>query len=151
MAKVNSFEELEVWQRAINLCELIYKQTNISALNKDFSLRDQIRRSAISISSNIAEGFERESTNQVLYFLIIAKGSCGELRTQLYLANKIGYLENEIHENLKQQCFTISKQLGSFIKYLRSIKHQKSSKLSEPTQPYKLKKPPQPTKPSKPI
>jgi four helix bundle protein len=151
MAKVNSFEELEVWQRAINLCELIYKQTNISALNKDFSLRDQIRRSAISISSNIAEGFERESTNQFLYFLIIAKGSCGELRTQLYLANKIGYLESEIHEDLKHQCLTISKQLGSFIKYLRSIKLQKSSKLSEPTQPYKLKKPSQPTKPLKPV
>lgn len=102
MAKISSFEDIEVWKKSVTLCEKIYLLSEKSPLNKDFELRDQIRRSAISIlPSKIAEGFERESNNQFIYFLIIAKGSCGELR---------------------EGCLTISKQLSNFIKYLKSTK-----------------------------
>jgi four helix bundle protein len=130
MAKVNSFEELEVWKKAVELCELVYIQTNNSSLNKDFALRDQLRKSAISIPSNIAEGFEREGNNQFIYFLIIAKGSCGELRTQLYLTEKIGYIDAKIHDLLKQKCLVISKQLSNFIKYLKTTQQNSSKPLS---------------------
>ncbi|MBA3680543.1 MAG: four helix bundle protein [Bacteroidetes bacterium] len=129
MAKISSFEELEAWKKAVELCELVYNQTNNPTLNKDFALRDQLRKSAISIPSNIAEGFEREGNSQFIYFLVIAKGSCGELRTQLYLTQKIGYIDNETHELLKEKCITISKQLSNFIKYLKSAQ-QNSSKPS---------------------
>ena len=81
MAKVDKIEDVVVWQLAIELTNAIYTITNNNVFNKDFALRDQIRKSAISIPSNIAEGFERNSTNQFLYFLVIAKGSAGELRT----------------------------------------------------------------------
>lgn len=122
MAKISSFEDIEVWRKAVELCEKIYLLSDKSPLNKDFGLRDQIRRSAISIPSNIAEGFERESNNQFIYFLIIAKGSCGELRTQLFLAMKIKHIDEEIHNELRENCLTISKQLSNFIKYLKSTK-----------------------------
>ena len=122
MAKVSSFEELEVWQKGVELSELVYNITNTTALNKDFALRDQLRKSAISIPSNIAEGFERESNNQFIYFLIIAKGSCGELRTQIYLTYKIGIIDIKTHDLLKDKCLVISKQLSNFIKYLKSTK-----------------------------
>lgn len=128
MAKISSFEDIEVWKKAVELCEKVYLLTDQTALNKDFGLRDQIRRSAISIPSNIAEGFERESNNQFIYFLIIAKGSCGELRTQLYLAMKIKHIDEQIHNALREECLVISKQLSNFIKYLKTTKIKNQSK-----------------------
>lgn len=83
MARIDSFEDLEVWKSAMDLAEMVYKLTNTTELSKDFGLRDQIRRSAVSVPSNISEGFERNANNQFIYFLVIAKGSCGECRTQL--------------------------------------------------------------------
>lgn len=82
MAKIERFEDLEVWKDAMLLCESTYKLTNEKSFSVDFALKDQIRRSAISVPSNISEGFERDAKNQFIYFLVIAKGSCGELRTQ---------------------------------------------------------------------
>jgi four helix bundle protein len=122
MAKISSFEDIEVWKKAVELCEKVYLLSENSTLNKDFGLRDQIRRSAISIPSNIAEGFERESNNQFIYFLVIAKGSCGELRTQLFLAMKIKHIDEKKHDELREDCLVISKQLSNFIKYLKSTK-----------------------------
>ena len=122
MSKISSFEDIEVWKKSVELCEKIYLLTENSSLKQDFGLRDQIRRSAISIPSNIAEGFERESNNQFIYFLIIAKGSCGELRTQLFLSMKIKHIDELTHSALREDCLTISKQLSNFIKYLKSTK-----------------------------
>lgn len=136
MPTVETFEELDVWQNAMNLCKVVYTLTNNTEIKTDFPLRDQLRKSAISIPSNIAEGFERESNNQFIYFLIIAKGSCGELRTQLILAYNLGLLGEEAFVELKNNCVTISKQLSSFIKYLRTTKRtelSKPSKLSKPS------------------
>ncbi|MFN5786758.1 MAG: four helix bundle protein, partial [Flavobacteriia bacterium] len=98
MGKIKSFEDLEVWQLSMSLCTEIYELTNTDLFSKDFGLKEQIRRSAISIPSNISEGFERDSKNQFLYFLSISKGSCGELRTQLNIAFNLNYLEKKKFE-----------------------------------------------------
>ena len=89
-------------------------------LSRDFGLKDQIRRSAVSIPSNIAEGYERKSNIEFIRFLYIAKGSAGELRTQLYLAKDLDYINEEIFKNLISKSEDISKSLSGFIKYLQS-------------------------------
>jgi four helix bundle protein len=122
MATIKSFEEIESWINSSNLCVKIYEITKRDSFTKDYSLKDQIRRSAISIPSNIAEGFERESINSFIYFLLIAKGSCGELRTQLHLAYNLKYIEEKEYSNLVSDCLVISKQLSGFITYLRGVK-----------------------------
>lgn len=122
MSKIERFEDMAVWSSSMTLCIDIYGLTNEGLFTKDFSLKDQIRRSAISIPSNISEGFERNSNNQFIYFLVIAKGSCGELRTQLRIAFNLNYIVNEEYEKLNAQCLSISKQSGGFITYLREIK-----------------------------
>lgn len=93
--------------------------------SKDFSLKDQIRRSAISVSSNIAEGFERDNKKQFLYFLLIAKGSCGELRTQLKIAQMLNYVEPDEFATMNEKCVSTSKQLAGFINYLKNYKSDK--------------------------
>lgn len=121
MGKIKSFEDLEVWQLSMSLCTEIYSLTNSELFSKDYGLKDQIRRSAISIPSNISEGFERDSKNQFLYFLAISKGSCGELRTQLNIAFNLYYLDEKKFEELKVKCIETSKQLAGFSKYLKSF------------------------------
>lgn len=87
--KIEKFEDLEVWKISMNLSVLIYRALKDC---KDFGLRDQIQWSSVSIPSNIAEGFERKSNKEYIYFLHISKGSCAELRTQLYLSEKVGII-----------------------------------------------------------
>jgi four helix bundle protein len=123
MGKIERFEDLEVWQAGMNLCLAIYELTNSTEFSKDFALRDQVRKSAISVPSNIAEGFERDSNRQFLYFLVIAKASCGELRTQLYIAKKQHYITTELYNSLFEQCISVSKQLKGFINYLKNYKN----------------------------
>jgi len=84
-----NFEELKVWRKSKDLAVAIFR---IFADSKDFGFKDQITRSALSVPSNIAEGFERESNKELIRFLYIAKGSCGELRTQIIIAKEIGYI-----------------------------------------------------------
>ena len=102
------------------LVKNIYALTNNKMFSKDFSFKDQIRRSSISIPSNIAEGYERKSNVEFIRFLFIAKGSAGELRTQLYIANDLGYIDDKTFNNLIKQSEDISKSLSGFIKYLQS-------------------------------
>ena len=121
MAKLNSFEEIIAWQKARELNAEIYKITIENALfSKDYGLRDQMRRASISVSSNIAEGFERETTKEFIRFLYIAKASAGEFRSQLYLALDLGYLSNEEFNSLSLKINDISKLLSGFLKYLVS-------------------------------
>ena len=82
MATVKQFEELTIWQKSRELTKAIYAASNRGAFLKDFGLRDQVRRAAVSIMSNIAEGFERDGTGEFLQFLAMAKGSTGEVRSQ---------------------------------------------------------------------
>lgn len=125
MAKINRFEDLDVWQKSMALCNDVYLATDGEYFSKDFALRDQVRKSCISIPSNIAEGFERESNNQFIYFLLISKASAGELRTQIYIVKEREYITNEIFEKLIANCTEVSKSLSGFITYLRQVRRTK--------------------------
>src|SRR5213594_3335018 len=92
--RIEKFEDFIAWQKARSLTREIYKITNLPAFSRDFGLKDQIRRSAVSIMSNIAEGFERGRASEFHQFLSIAKGSCAELRSQLYVAIDADYIPN---------------------------------------------------------
>jgi four helix bundle protein len=98
---VKQFEDLEVWRDARRLTQAIYRLTRAEKFSKDFALRDQIQRATISIMSNIAEGFERGGNQEFCQFLYIAKGSCGEVRSQLYIALDQSYVSrNELDQLL---------------------------------------------------
>lgn len=118
--KFNRFEEIDVWKLARELVKDIYSITELQSFSKDFGLKDQIRRSAVSIPSNIAEGYERKSNAEFIRFLYISKGSAGELRTQLYLASDLNYIDEETLNKLLNKVEIISKSLSGFIKYLHS-------------------------------
>lgn len=113
--KIEKFEDLIVWQRGKELGLLIY---GVFRENRDYSFRDQIERATVSISNNIAEGFERKSDREFKQFLFIAKGSCGEVRSMLYLALDLGYLNVEIFQKAHQLCIEISRMLSGLIKKL---------------------------------
>lgn len=120
MTTAKRFEDLEVWQRAKDLTNLVYKHSTEGAFSRDFGLRDQMRRASVSIMSNIAEGFESQTQAMFIRYLGIAKGSAGELRAQLYIAKDQGYIsEGNFFEmvSLSEVC---SKQLARFIQYLET-------------------------------
>ena len=119
MVAIQRFEELEAWKLARALTNDIYDATLVGEFNRDFSLRDQIRRASISIVSNIAEGYERDGDKEFVQFLYIAKGSCGEVRAQLYLAYDRNYLRREQFATLSSKAVQISKVISGLIKYLR--------------------------------
>ena len=112
------FEDLDVWKRAARLSTDIYKQLNSM---KDYGFRDQITRSGLSVPSNIAEGFERESQKECLTFLSYAKGSCGELRSQIYIGIEIGYIDKETGKRWLQEANEISSMISGLIKTRRSF------------------------------
>ncbi|WP_247233047.1 four helix bundle protein [Telluribacter sp. SYSU D00476] len=113
MAKIEKFEDLVVWQEGFSLATRLYE---LLSGCKDFGLRDQMQRAAVSIPSNIAEGFERYSNKDFIRFLRIAKGSTGELRTQIQIAIRIGVLSQESGEELINKTRLISSMLHSLIK-----------------------------------
>jgi four helix bundle protein len=118
MSKIDRIEDIIVWQKAKSLTVEIYKASNHGNFARDFGLRDQIRRAAVSIPSNIAEGFGRGGNKEFLQFLSIAKGSLYELKTQLIIANEIGYLDNEIFIKISNDSDEVGKMLTSFMNYL---------------------------------
>ena len=122
MPGYKAFEELPVWQAAQALAVCVYQLTSGEHFRRDFALRDQMRRAAISIPSNIAEGFERRSKNQLAYSLNVAKGSAGELRSQLLLAKELGHLKPEAVDGAAEQCREVSRQLSAFASSLRPAK-----------------------------
>jgi four helix bundle protein len=123
--KVKKFEDLEIWNLSMDLATEIYKLTANNKFSKDFGLRDQIRRASVSISSNIAEGFEMTNNNDLIKFLRIAKGSAGETRSQLYLALKLRYVSGNEYEKVKEALEVSSAKIGKFINYLIGKKNNK--------------------------
>ena len=119
MASWKRFEEMEVWKKGCRLACDVYEVSRDGELGKDFALRDQMRRAAVSIPSNIAEGFELRTDKDFVRMLTIAKGSCGELRTQMYIANRIGVMKADKRVALVKQAEEISKMLGGLIKKLK--------------------------------
>ena len=118
MATWKSFEEIEAWKESSRLVCEVYRVTREGEFSRDFALRDQIRKSAISVPSNISEGFERDSTKAFINFLYIAKGSCGELRTQIYLARKLGYIDAARMKKLVAKAKDVSRMIAGLIGYL---------------------------------
>ena len=116
---VQKFEELKVYQQARELANRIYALTRQTAFARDRGLVDQVRRAAVSIVSNIAEGYERGSTPEFVQFLYFAKGSCGEVRAQLGIARDQGYLSEADCEAVSGQCRLVSGMLYGFIEYLQ--------------------------------
>jgi four helix bundle protein len=118
LAKVERFEDLRAWQMARDLTADLYKATEGERFAKDFGLREQIRRAAISAMSNIAEGFERNTDKELQRFLYMAKGSIGEVRSHLHLAADLGYLRPTESKELRSKAEKISRSVSAFISYL---------------------------------
>lgn len=116
--RIETFEDLVIWQKAVELAKDVYLITEREKLRTDFGLRSQIRNSAVSISSNIAEGFERRTRKEYLNFLNIAKASAGELRSQLYVAREVGYLNDDEHVELREKAKFLS---GSIWNHMKAI------------------------------
>ena len=109
MAIIRRFEDIDAWKKARKLSRRIYRITSAGDFEKDFRFRDQIRAAVISAMSNVAEGFERDGKKEFLQFLSIAKGSVGEVRSQLYVALDIGYIDSEKFDELYQLTLEISR------------------------------------------
>lgn len=120
MATAKRFEELEVWQRSRELANLIYALSKDGTFSHDFGLRDQIRRAAVSIMSNIAEGFESSTQQTFIKYLGHAKASAGEVRAQLYIVKDQGYISEEEFQKAFEMAEICSKQLSRFIQYLQN-------------------------------
>jgi len=116
MSTVDKFEDLIIWQEAKSLTIIIYKLFGDS---RDFGFKDQIQRASVSIMNNIAEGFERSSDKDFARFLFIAKASAGEVRSMLYLASELKYIDIDKSQELINQARKLSGSIGNFIKYLK--------------------------------
>jgi four helix bundle protein len=116
--RIETFEDLIIWQKAVELAKEVYLITEREKLRTDFGLRSQMRNAAVSISSNIAEGFERRTRKEYLNFLNIAKASAGELRSQLYVAREVGYLNADEHVELREKA---KFQSGSIWNHMKAI------------------------------
>lgn len=119
MARIERFEDIESWKVAREAVNLVYEATNSEKFRRDFALCDQIRRAAISIPSNIAEGFERDGNKEFLQFLAVAKGSCGEVRTQLYVALDQNYVDQAVFDRIYERLLTTSRLISGMMRYLR--------------------------------
>jgi four helix bundle protein len=122
MGTFQSFEEIEAWQKARSLAREIYAATGEGAFSRDFSLRDQIRRAAVSVMSNIAEGYERSGTGEFVHFLSMAKGSTGEVRSQLYVALDQGFITQPVFDRLAALAIESGRLIGGLMNYLKHSK-----------------------------
>jgi four helix bundle protein len=120
MATIKNFEDLEIWQKARELCKYIFTLTQKDLFSKDYSLKDQIKRSSGSIMDNIAEGFERDGNKEFVNFLTISKGSAGEVRSQAYRAMDYGYITDSECDFLIKESKSLSERIGKFISYLKN-------------------------------
>ena len=119
MAKIKNFEDIASWRKGRQLTKNIYDVTSTGNFARDFGLKDQIRRAAVSVLSNIAEGFERGGDREFLQFLAVAKGSCGELRAQLYVALDQEYISQKEFDALFDRASEVSQLISGFMKYLK--------------------------------
>jgi len=135
---VKAFEDLEVWKEARRLTQAIYRVTRAEKFSKDFSLRDQIQRATVSVMSNIAEGFERGGNQEFIQFLYVAKASCGDVRSQLYVALDQSYVAQKDCDNESKSFRRLSIMISNLIDYLKSSgmkgsKYTATSHLKSPT------------------
>lgn len=122
---VRGFEELVAWQRGMELATRVYELSRQGTFARDFALCDQVRRAVISVPSNIAEGYERGSRAEFHRFLMIAKGSCGEARTHLHLATRLGYIDTKTAEAVLAEASAVSRIIS---KLQSSVARQRDTK-----------------------
>lgn len=127
MAKYERFEDLPVWQHAIEIGVRIYQLVDSENVLKDYRAKDQLVGAAISISNNIAEGFEYNRNKQFIRYLEIAKGSTGELRSQLFLLMRARKIEREVYEFNYNDLVLFSSEVKGLIKYLREFENNRKS------------------------
>ncbi len=132
------FEELHIYQRARELAKEIYKITKSEGFARDFGLIDQIRRASVSVLSNIAEGFDRGGKQEFIQFLYIAKGSCGEVRAQLHIAEDQNYIGADESRRLCESCKLVSGMISNFIGYIQTSDYQ-GEKIDRPKRLYQTK------------
>jgi four helix bundle protein len=118
MGKIENFQNIEAWKKARELAREIYAISNEGQFARDFGLRDQTRRAAVSVMSNIAEGFERGGDVEFRRFLAIAKGSAGEVRAQLYVALDAGLIDQAKFDPLYKKATETGNLIGGFMRYL---------------------------------
>lgn len=116
-----TFESLRVWHEARDLVSHVYSMTRASSLANDFALRDQIRRAALSVMSNIAEGHERSGNREFVHFLSIAKASCGEVRSQLYVAEDVGYIGSIDAAELRGAAANLSRKIQALARSRKNM------------------------------
>ena len=129
MARIERFEDLEVWQEAIKVGVKIYKLSETGKLKRDFSAKDQLKRACLSISNNIAEGFEYNSNGSFQRFLTFAKGSAGEVRSELFFLKEAGIISEEDYNSILPEILKISKSISGFKKYLKDFEANKNHKI----------------------
>jgi four helix bundle protein len=124
MASVKRFEDLDIWIRGREIVERIYRITKRPAFSKDFELSGHIRKTAISIPSNIAEGFERNGNKEFINFLSVAKGSCGELRSRLHIALDQDYIDQQHFHDLNESIIALTNSIGTLMNYLKKSEYK---------------------------
>jgi len=120
MGTISRFEDIEAWKEARVLVQHVYRCCRNTPLSRDFGLRDQLQRSAVSVMANIAEGFERKNPNEFKHFLRVARGSCAEVQSHLYAALDTHQIENEQFEFLQNQAIGTARKISAFQRYLNS-------------------------------
>lgn len=125
--KITKFEDLTIWRLSLKLTKQIYDISAKPQFNNDFVLKNQIRKSIISVSSNIVEGFEKNNNNEFVRFLKIAKGSAGETRNQLYIALTVGYVTKQEFKIINKHLEDLANQIGGLTSYLEKLKKLRSN------------------------
>jgi len=118
MAKINKFEDLQIWQLAREICQYVEYLVQTTNLKTNYALKDQIDRSSGSVMDNIAEGFERNGNKEFIHFLSISKGSCGEVKSQSYRAFDKKLISQEQHLKLNEMAELEKNKIGSMMNYL---------------------------------
>ncbi len=136
MASIEKFEDLEIWQLARDLVNTIYEVSRKEEFSKDYGLKDQIRRSAVSVMNNISEGFESRTTKRFIDYLGRSKGSCGETRSILYVALDCAYITESEFRTLHDQCIRISKKIRKLMDYLED--YESDDRIKEAVTDYKI-------------
>ena len=116
---VRDYKELKVWQKSMELVKSVYRLTKLLPKEETYALSDQMRRAAVSIPSNIAEGYDRKTDKELIHFLAVARGSCAELETQILIARDLGYFSENVSENTMLLCTEIRRMLNSFISIVK--------------------------------
>jgi len=119
MNKIEKFEDIIAWQKARVLTKEIYTSTRVGLFAKDYGLKDQIQRASVSTMANIAEGFERGGDREFMQYLSTSKGSCGEVKSHLYVALDQGYIAPASFDQLYDQASEVGRLLSGFMSYLR--------------------------------